>query len=91
MSSYLELIISYLPISMLVSIFPGSCMLLVMSTSLANGLKASLVLGIGEVIGLSIIVVSSLYGIGIIAQQHEIASTILQIIFNPFSSWLYSL
>ena len=78
MPNYLELALTYTPIFFLVSVFPGSCMLLALSTSMVYGKKATIFLGFGEVIGLALMTFCVLFGIEIISEQSPLAQRLFQ-------------
>lgn len=74
----ISVLLIFIPTFFFISISPGLCMSLAMSLGMTIGVKRTLWMMLGEVIGVSLVAISAVYGVAALVLNYPIAFTLFK-------------
>jgi threonine/homoserine/homoserine lactone efflux protein len=83
-----DILILFIPTFFLVSLTPGMCMTLALTLGMSIGIKKTLWMMLGELIGVAIVAVSAILGIAVILQQYPTVFILFKIIGASYLFYL---
>ncbi len=84
----LSLIGAFIPTAFFVSITPGMCMTLALTLGMTIGLKRTLWMMMGELVGVGIVVVASALGVAAVMLQYPAVFAVFKYIGGAYLAWL---
>ena len=84
----LSLIGAFIPTAFFVSITPGMCMTLALTLGMTIGLKRTLWMMMGELVGVGIVVVASALGVAAVMLQYPAVFAVFKYVGGAYLAWL---
>lgn len=84
----LSLIGAFIPTAFFVSITPGMCMTLALTLGMTIGLRRTVWMMMGELVGVGIVVVASALGVAAIMLQYPAVFAVLKYVGGAYLAWL---